>query len=261
MLIGAVDTLNLLIATLDSRHTVQVGDQNPASSAPHPLDAEDEVVIDMRTETLKPPSPAKTLQTENDAVTAGSESSSNHGSSEGYDDFLLNARSHLFANRERFSRGSEATSLSRASTQTLSMPISDLERRLATDRTLDIFTMTPKVDPFPLRISVTTNLFSQAVKLQMSPPSLTFTREMRTSLDVLIRFTPRATGVEVIHRQGHIFLLSDLFLVCERILPGDRARVGRENADMSLCYPPLAGKVLRVSEIIGQGQFEPRILY
>jgi hypothetical protein len=79
---------------------------------------------------------------------------------------------------------------------------------------------------------------------------------MRTSLDVLIRFTPRATGVEVIHHQGHIFLLSDLFLVCERISPEDRASVGHENADMWLCYPPLASKVLRVSEIIGQGESE-----
>ena len=96
----------------------------------------------------------------------------------------------------------------------------------------------------------------QTVKLQISPPSLTFTREMRTSLDVSIRFTPRATGVEVFHRQGHIFLLSDLFLVCERISPEDRTTFGHENADMWLCYPPLAGKVLRVSEIIGQGESE-----
>lgn len=93
----------------------------------------------------------------------------------------------------------------------------------------------------------------------MSPPSLTFTREMRTSLDVLIRFTPRATGVEILHHQGHIFLLSDLFLVCERISPEDQVRLSRENADMWLCYPPLAGKVLRVSEIDGQGQSEPSI--
>lgn len=30
------------------------------------------------------------------------------------------------------------------------MPISDLERRLSTERTLDIFSMTPKVRFFPL---------------------------------------------------------------------------------------------------------------
>jgi len=88
----------------------------------------------------------------------------------------------------------------------------------------------------------------------MSPPSLTFTRELRTSLDVVIRFTPRATGVEVIHREGHIFLLSDLFLVCERMTSEERQRSGNDSADMWLCYPPLAGKVLRVTEVSGQGQ-------
>lgn len=86
----------------------------------------------------------------------------------------------------------------------------------------------------------------------MSPPSLTFTREIRTSVDVVIRFTPRATGVEVVHNEGHIFLLSDLFLLCERMKPEDRQ--DNDGPDMWLCYPPLAGKVLRVSEIDGKRQ-------
>lgn len=88
----------------------------------------------------------------------------------------------------------------------------------------------------------------------MSPPSLTFTREMRTSIDVVIRFTPRTTGMEVVHHRGHIYLLSDLFLVCERMLPEDRDKYGASGADMWLCYPPLAGKVLRVSEVEGQSE-------
>lgn len=116
------------------------------------------------------------------------------------------------------------------------MPISDLERRLATHRTLDIFTMKPKV-----------------VRLQMSPPSLTYTRELRFSMDGVVRFTPRATGVEVVHSKGHIFLLSDLFLVCERMTAEDR--VAEDGADMWLCFPPLSGKVLRVSEVPGQGSY------
>ena len=79
------------IATLDSRQAIQVGDQNSASSVPPPLETGDEVVIDMRTETLNLPSSVKTLQTEKDAVTAGSESNSNHSSifSEGYKSFIL----------------------------------------------------------------------------------------------------------------------------------------------------------------------------
>lgn len=87
----------------------------------------------------------------------------------------------------------------------------------------------------------------------MSPPSLTFTRELRTSVDVVIRFTPRATGVEVIHTHGHVFLLSDLFLVCERMQSEDLEKNGKDGPDMWLSYPPLAGKVLRVSDVNGQG--------
>jgi hypothetical protein len=86
----------------------------------------------------------------------------------------------------------------------------------------------------------------------MAPPSLTYTRELRFSIDVTIRFTPRATGVEITHHKGHIFLLSDLFLVCERMSPEEKAQGGVDGADMWLCYPPLAGKVLRVSEVADQ---------
>jgi hypothetical protein len=46
---------------------------------------------------------------------------------------------------ERLSRETASTSLSRGSSATMSMPIIDLERRLAPQRTLDIFTMKPKV--------------------------------------------------------------------------------------------------------------------
>lgn len=77
LLIGAVDTLNLLIATLDSRQTIQVGDQNSVFP-PFPLETEDEVVVDMRTEA---PPTAITVRTENDVVAPGSESNPNHGNS------------------------------------------------------------------------------------------------------------------------------------------------------------------------------------
>jgi len=75
----------MLIATLDSRNTIQVG-QNQACAVPS-LDTEDEVVIDMRTESLNTPSTARPLRAENDVVTTGSEGSSKRNSSslEGYD--------------------------------------------------------------------------------------------------------------------------------------------------------------------------------
>ena len=87
----------------------------------------------------------------------------------------------------------------------------------------------------------------------MAPPALTYTRELRLSVDVIIRLTPQATGIEVVHTRGHIFLLSDLFLVCERMTPEERLQHGSGGPDMWLRYPPLAGKVLRASEVPGQG--------
>lgn len=49
---------------------------------------------------------------------------------------------------ERLSQETASTSVGRVSPSSLSMPVTDLERRLATDQTLDIFTMKPKVIVF-----------------------------------------------------------------------------------------------------------------
>lgn len=150
LLVGAVDTLNNLMDTLETRSTVRVGDQTAAPTTAAPLETDDEVVIDMRNPILSPPlAPPAILRPVEQDYKTGSETSSNHGSvSAGYVDifcvWVCRALNH-FSSRERSSRESESTSPSRASTQTLAMPISDLERRLATERTIDIFTMTPKV--------------------------------------------------------------------------------------------------------------------
>lgn len=88
----------------------------------------------------------------------------------------------------------------------------------------------------------------------MNPPQLTFTRELKFSGDCIIRFVPRHSTEEVIHRHAHIFLLSDLFLVCERMSPEEQAEYAGQGADMWLCYPPLAGKVLRVIDLEGRGE-------
>ena len=100
LLIDAVDTLNMLIAILDSRQTIQVCDQNLAMSAPPAFDVDDEVVIDMtRTEASSSPSAAKALRTETDVATATSESNSNRDTSSwegyGYFIFLVHATTHL----------------------------------------------------------------------------------------------------------------------------------------------------------------------
>jgi hypothetical protein len=80
----------------------------------------------------------------------------------------------------------------------------------------------------------------------MNPPTLTFAREMLLSADCMISFVPRATGVEVTHRRGHIFVLTDLFLMAERMTLEERTAFPEDGPDMWLLYPPLAGKHLRL---------------
>ncbi|KAI0348503.1 hypothetical protein BDW22DRAFT_1385910 [Trametopsis cervina] len=204
LLTSAIDKLDGLLSTLDDRANVRVdGGVQP------PPEVEDEVVIDMRMRdsTLAPPPSQRA-------------SDSTHGSSS--------------PSVSRSSQDTAPTSVGRESTSTMSMPITDLERRLSTDRTLDIFTMQPK-----------------QVRLQITPPSLHYTRELRMSIDVVLNFIPRSTGVEITQESGHIFLLTDLLLICERMTPQELARSGPDGADMWLLYPPLAGKHLRVGPAEG----------
>lgn len=87
LLVGAVDTLNNLMDTLESRSTLRVGDLTPVTTTNAPVETEDEVVIDMRHRTLSPPVPPAILRTVEQDSKTGSETSSNHGSaSAGYVD-------------------------------------------------------------------------------------------------------------------------------------------------------------------------------
>ena len=146
-----------------------------------------------------------------------------------------------------------APTTDRGSTYTLSAPISDLERRLSTDRTLDLFTMTPRVGNFIVVLLTLIQSYLQETKLQITTPGLTYTRELRISVDVTIEFTPKSTGEELVYQRGHIFLLSDLFIICERMLPSERAKYGPDGPEMMVIFPPLAGKHLRVSEVPDSG--------
>jgi hypothetical protein len=92
----------------------------------------------------------------------------------------------------------------------------------------------------------------------MSPPNLTFTRRVRFSSDVAINFTPRSTGVEVHHLNAHIFLLTDLFLICERMSDEERRMPGNEAADMWLLYPPLSAKHLIALDLEGPSGMSTR---
>jgi hypothetical protein len=84
----------------------------------------------------------------------------------------------------------------------------------------------------------------------MNPSTLTFTRTIRRAGDVTISLVPGSdpSRREVVYRRAHIFLLSDLFLVCEHLSTEQRAKgEAAEGADMWLVFPPLAGKHLQTS--------------
>ncbi|KAK7694812.1 hypothetical protein QCA50_002000 [Cerrena zonata] len=221
LLTGALDKLDSLLATLEQRGGLEIGvNYGPiAPPAPPPQDDEDEVVVDMRVRdsngnALKnnfPPDP--TPNRGSDSTNAGS-----------------------FTSGGRLSQETAPTSASEGRSPVSSMraTINDLERRLSTERTLDIFTMTPK-----------------QVRLQISPPTLPYTRELRISADAVFNLIPRSTGIQVTQERGHIFILTDLLLICERMSREEFSRFGPDGPDMWLLYPPLAGKHLRVAPVDG----------
>jgi hypothetical protein len=81
LLFTAVETLNRLLDTFESRSSVKVGDEGRHEANPI-LDSVDEVVIDMRTQTLSPLAAASPALRPEDPKT-GSETSSGHGSGSG----------------------------------------------------------------------------------------------------------------------------------------------------------------------------------
>ncbi|KAH9984162.1 hypothetical protein BJV77DRAFT_1153393 [Russula vinacea] len=175
-------------------------------------EVEDEVVVDLRS----PTEVSKTRELPSVETTTGSETSSARGSS--------------LSSAARSSNDTSLSSVERGPAGDLLIPLPDLESRLAAERCLDIFTMK-----------------SRPVRLQISPPSLPYVRSLRIGADVAVRFVPRSTGVEVNHPGGRVFILSDLFLLCEQMAPGEKSTESPA-ADMWLLYPPLAGKHLKVAK-------------
>lgn len=89
----------------------------------------------------------------------------------------------------------------------------------------------------------------QRCRLQIQPASLPFRRELRFAADAHMSFTPSSDSDQrtVTYPRAHILLLTDLFLVCERVAPQDAASIAANGADFWLVYPPLAGKHVRVT--------------
>lgn len=93
----------------------------------------------------------------------------------------------------------------------------------------------------------------------MQPPSLTFHRQLRKASSAVISFIPASdpSRRQVIHPRAYVILLTDLFLLCEWSLPNE---MSSPNQDLSLLYPPLAGKHLRVSESANRADLEVSIM-
>lgn len=188
-----------------------------------------------------PRSPVKfdTFQSESSRISnsswAASRDSSNSGSMQASD----SQRSSSAQNTQQTS----ATSLS-ASVQDMNinsaLSTDELEARLNTSRTLDIFSLMPK-----------------KCRLQINPPGLSFKRGIRFSGDVAMSFRLSENSVrqrkaryppeeesqhplDIQTSRACIFLLTDLFLLCEHNLKTDT---------LSLLFPPLAGKHLRATTV------------
>lgn len=97
------------------------------------------------------------------------------------------------------------------------------------------------------------------MRLQIVSPGLSYVRTIRIGVDTAVRFVPRSTGVEIHHPGARVFILSDLFLLCEQMAPGEKS-IENPGADMWLLYPPLAGKHLKVAKIQGEGLDSPIML-
>ncbi|KLO20261.1 hypothetical protein SCHPADRAFT_934853 [Schizopora paradoxa] len=210
MLVSAVEKLDRLMNIIDERNGMSL----PNNSGQPVVEMVDEVVIDTRNVSVPVPEHS-TVGLDGPDARLSVGSSARDSSSSG----------------QRSSRETAPTSEG-GSPILPSMTVLDIERRLSTNRCMDLFTMKPR-----------------NVRLSISTANLPYTREMRLSEDGFIQFTPKSTAQEVIHQRGHIFLLTDLFLVCEWVTPSERISLESEQMDMWLCYPPLAAKHLRVGAI------------
>ncbi|KAI0270630.1 hypothetical protein BC834DRAFT_967372 [Gloeopeniophorella convolvens] len=155
------------------------------------------------------------------------------------DEVVVDFRSPAGLSKARVSsaaRSSNDTSLSSIDprpAENLQIPLLELEGCISGERCLDIFTMKPR-----------------QVRLQFLTPTLPYARTVRIGVDADIRFVPQSTGVEANHLGCRIFILSDLFLVSERMAPGERS-TDSPAADMWLLYPPFTEKHLKLAKTEG----------
>lgn len=139
-LVGATEMLDNLLAILDVRANIKAGSQTPATP-----ETEDEVVVDFR----KATNISNTQEFPPVDTTTGSETSSARGSGLSSKCVSVYSRWGFVIYNLLSARSSNDTSLSSTepgSAGELSIPLADLESRLAVERCLDIFTMKLRVN-------------------------------------------------------------------------------------------------------------------
>ncbi|CAG8478043.1 27364_t:CDS:10 [Dentiscutata erythropus] len=104
--------------------------------------------------------------------------------------------------------------------------ILDLQHLIDTSKTFDIRTKKPR-----------------KVNLVLQPPSLPFKREIVLNDDFVIE-VPEYDSDERFHVRAHLFLLTDLLLICQKI-----DSKNQNNFKFWLMYQPLSGKNLSIRDI------------
>ncbi|CAG8491820.1 3994_t:CDS:10 [Rhizophagus irregularis] len=102
--------------------------------------------------------------------------------------------------------------------------LEELESQLDTSKTKDLFTKLPKI-----------------VKISLLSKNLPFERKIVLHGDFIIETTKSMNSTETTHINAHIFLLTDLLLICQEIT--------QEEKDLKLMYPPFNTYHLAINDV------------
>ncbi|PKY38580.1 hypothetical protein RhiirA4_537407 [Rhizophagus irregularis] len=102
--------------------------------------------------------------------------------------------------------------------------LEELESQLDTSKTKDLFTKLPKI-----------------VKISLLSKNLPFERKIVLHGDFIIETTKSMNSTETTHINAHIFILTDLLLICQEIT--------QEEKDLKLMYPPFNTYHLAINDV------------
>jgi hypothetical protein len=84
----------------------------------------------------------------------------------------------------------------------------------------------------------------QVVKVSLLSKNLPFERKIVLHDDFIIETTKSMNSPETLHINAHIFLLTDLLLICQEI-----TQENREEKDLKLIYPPFNTNHLAINDV------------